>query len=68
MYFFQSLRLYWNSEFRDIYTITGVGILAAFTGYVVAGLFNDSIISVAPVFWILLGIGISINLKLKTGK
>ena len=28
------------------------------------GFFNDSSVSVAPVFWVLLGTGISINMKL----
>jgi hypothetical protein len=35
-------------------------------GYLAAGFFNDSIVSVAPLFWILLGIGISINIKLSS--
>jgi len=45
--------------------MVGVGIMVAFVGYAISGLFNDSVVSVAPVFWILLGMGISINLKLK---
>ena len=68
IYFVQSIKLYWNTEFDDTYTIVGVGILAAFVGYAIAGLFNDSVVSVAPVFWILLGIGISINLQLSKRK
>lgn len=64
-YFFSSIRLYWNLNLNNTYTIVGAGILIAFTGYVVASLFNDSVVSVAPVFWSLLGMGISINMKLK---
>ena len=30
-------------------------------GYLAAGMFNDSIVSVAPVFWILLGVGAALN-------
>ena len=35
------------------------------TAYLVAGTFNDSIVSVAPLFWILLGTGIGINKIIK---
>ncbi len=65
IYFYQSIKLYWNIEFNDIYTKVGVGTMVSVVGYCIAGIFNDSVVSVAPVFWILLGMGISINLKLK---
>jgi hypothetical protein len=39
----------------------GAGILVAVIGYLVAGFFNDSVVSVAPIFWILLGVGIATN-------
>ena len=35
-------------------------------GYLAASMFNDHIVSVAPLFWIILGIGISINFRLKS--
>ncbi|MGG7151244.1 O-antigen ligase family protein [Clostridium neonatale] len=38
-------------------TATSLGVIA----YLFAGIFNDSIISVAPIFWILLGVGVAIN-------
>jgi formylmethanofuran dehydrogenase subunit D len=41
----------------------GAGCLAAAAGYCIAGFFNDSIVSVAPVFWVVLGIGAGIVLK-----
>jgi len=65
IYIYQSIKIYWKRNYDDFYTKVGVGILAAVIGYAVAGLFNDSVVSVAPVFWILFGIGISINMKLK---
>lgn len=43
----------------------GAAIFLSFIGYVVAGLFNDSAVVVAPVFWALFGTGISINEILK---
>ncbi len=33
------------------------GLLCGVVGYAVAGLFNDSVVSVAPVFWVILGLG-----------
>ncbi len=38
----------------------GAAILCGVTGYLIAALFNDSTVSVAPVFWTLLGSGIAI--------
>jgi hypothetical protein len=61
MYFLKSFKLYYNSKFKDFYSIAGLAIFVAVVGYLGAALFNDSVVSVAPVFWILLGMGISIN-------
>ena len=41
--------------------IIGIATFLAVVGYLGAGLFNDSVISVAPIFWILLGTGVAIN-------
>lgn len=65
VYSFSSIKLYWGGRFDNFYKKVGVGIFGAFLAYAIAGLFNDSVISVAPVFWILFGIGISVNMKLK---
>jgi hypothetical protein len=64
-YIFSSLKLYWRRKLDNFHSKVGVGVFVAVVAYLIAGLFNDSVISVAPVFWILLGMGISINLKLK---
>jgi len=40
----------------------GTGIFIGICAFLVAGLFNDSSIAVAPVFWILLGIGFACNI------
>lgn len=64
MYFISSIKVYLNRKFDSLVEVGGVGIFAATCGYLIAGLFNDSTISVAPVFWVLLGIGISINMML----
>lgn len=62
IYFLSSIRIYKDSSFDSLYSVTGTACFLAFCGYTVSGLFNDSIVSVAPVFWVLFGIGISMNL------
>lgn len=64
IYFVSSFRIYIKEEFRSFLPVAGLACFAAFCGYAVAGFFNDSVVSVAPVFWILLGMGIGINMKL----
>jgi len=61
MYIIKSCKIYYNNSFKDFNSIAGLGIFVAVVGYLGAGMFNDSVVSVAPVFWILLGMGISIN-------
>lgn len=68
-YVVQSFRLYWKREFHDYYEQVGVGILLAVLGYLIAGIVNDSTVCVAPIFWILLGVGFAINqILLQQGK
>ena len=43
------------------YAIPGTAIFLAIIAYLGTGVFNDSIVSVAPVFWTLLGLGIACN-------
>jgi len=50
-----------NSHEDDIRRWMSIGIFAALCGYLVAGFFNDSVVSVAPVFWILWGLGIGLT-------
>jgi hypothetical protein len=68
IYMLSSIKLYINSNFDNTYKVAGGAIFAAVCGYLGAAFFNDSVVSVAPVFWILIGTGISINLKLKDAK
>lgn len=64
MYFIKSCKIYFRNDFNNFISIAGVGIFIAICGYLGAAFFNDSVISVAPVFWVLLGVGISINYML----
>jgi len=67
-YLLDSFRLFWNLELTGFHEKTGAAISMAILAYLVTGMFNDSAVSVAPVFWALLGTGIGINLKLQRGK
>ena len=61
LYFVQSIRIYIKGEFNTYASQLGVGIFLASIGYMIAGITNDSTITVAPIFWILMGIGFSMN-------
>ncbi|HHX60524.1 MAG TPA: O-antigen ligase family protein [Epulopiscium sp.] len=45
----------------DIRRWMSMGIFVAICGYLIAGLFNDSVVSVAPVFWVLWGLGMGLT-------
>ncbi len=60
-YLYRSFRLYLSNPFDNFLTQAGLGIFTGIVGYLGAGFFNDSVVSVAPVFWCLLGLGVSIN-------
>lgn len=64
-YFVTSVKLYIKQKEFDKMSVYGISIFVAFCGYAIAGVFNDSVVSVAPVFWTLLGVGIAINLNMK---
>lgn len=64
MYFVKSVKIYFRNDYDNFTSIAGLAIFIAICGYLGAAFFNDSIVSVAPVFWILLGVGISIDYML----
>ena len=58
----QGIRRFMLKE--DAYSLQ-VPLIALVLGYAVAGMFNDSIVSVAPVFWILFGLAAADQYKAK---
>lgn len=68
LYLYSSIKLYKDCNVESFYTAAGISIFIAVCSYLIAGLANDSVVSVAPVFWALLGIGISINYNLLGNK
>ena len=65
IYLVQSIYVYGKSKFETYQEQLGVGIFLAVVAYLIAGITNDSTITVAPIFWILLGLGFGINHRLK---
>lgn len=66
IYLAQSVKLYAKRSFdeNDLLTYTGAGITLGIFGFLVAGLVNDSSVSVMTMFYGLLGLGIAINMIL----
>lgn len=60
-YIIDSLRLYGLKRYYERKEVIGIATTLGVVGYLGAGIFNDSAISVAPIFWILLGVGVAIN-------
>lgn len=60
-YIIDSFRLYALREKYSVMQAVGTAVALAVIGYLGAGFFNDSIVSVAPIFWALFGVGVAIN-------
>lgn len=60
-YFISSIRLYIKGALDSYSKQIGAAILVSVTGYMISGLINDSTIAIGPVFWGLIGIGITVN-------
>ena len=70
IYIVECIRLYCRKQFdkQKLSHITGAGIFVGVCGYLAAGLFNDSVVPVAPVFWVLLGVGFACNYLVRNEK
>lgn len=65
MYLVSSIKIYFKKRFDNPLTIIGFAIMLGTIGYMLSGLANDSTITVAPVFWALIGVGIGINHRIR---
>lgn len=61
MYIIHSYITFKKSALETLAEQMGVLICVSVVGYMVSGLINDSTIGVAPIFWILLGVGFACN-------
>jgi hypothetical protein len=65
-YIFTSIKIYFTNNVRTVYSTVSLGVFLGTTAYMVTALFNDSLISVAPVFWIMLGLGYAVNFRVQS--
>jgi hypothetical protein len=65
IYIISSIRLYSKISYDSLEKFVGSSCLISVIGYLITGIFNDNVVSVAPLFWIIIGIGISINMEIK---
>lgn len=61
VYIIDSFKLYALKNKYDEKQILGSILALSVIGYLFTGLFNDSVICVAPIFWIILGVGAAVN-------
>ncbi len=60
-YIIQSLMLYWKVDFSNKNQLFGVGLMLGVIGYLILGISNDSSVTLAPLFWMILGLGFAVN-------
>lgn len=65
IYVIQALKLCWKAEFKDKYSFLTLGFLMGIVGYGIMGISNDSCVALAPMAWVLLGIGFALNWIMK---
>lgn len=65
-YFISSFKLYFKRNEYTRLSIIGAGILLGTVIYMILGLANDSNVNTAPVFWIMIGMGLAINRIVKS--
>ncbi|MDF2484688.1 MAG: hypothetical protein K0R46_856 [Herbinix sp.] len=61
LYFVSSLKLYGKGICNTYCSYIGTSIMISSACYMIGGLANDSCIAVAPLFWVFMGLGITVN-------
>ena len=61
VYLLNCIRIYRKANLHESNTWIGIGLFAGVTAYLIVGIANDSNVCTAPVFWILLGLGMAVN-------
>lgn len=65
MYFISSIRICWNNNYETYMSQVSAAIFVGTIGYMISGFFNDSTITVSPIFWVLMGVGLAVNHQCK---
>lgn len=64
-YIISSIRIFRKISFKNSLVWISIGIFTGIVCYLIVGLANDSNVCTAPVFWVILGLGMAINRILK---
>ena len=64
-YFITSFRLYHTAAYQNGMEIIGVGLMLATFTYMIISFLNDSTVSVAPIYWVMMGMGVAVNEAVK---
>jgi O-antigen ligase len=65
MYFIDSMKIYFKRDINSFLEYVGLGAFTGIMAYLAAGVFNDQIISVAPLFYSMVGLGLAVNRLVK---
>lgn len=65
MYLVDSIKLYIKHNLDTFVSQAGVAVMVGTISYMVSGISNDSSITVAPIYWVMMGLGIAINVIVK---
>ena len=68
MYLVWSFRLYFKNNYETFYDFIGAGIFLGVCGFLVAGIANDTTVSVMPMFYGIFAVGIAVNMKVAEKK
>lgn len=68
MYFISCFKLYFTGSLKDPYVQAGIALFIGTTSYMFSGLTNDSMITVAPTFWVIIGLGVTVNRMVREQK
>jgi O-antigen ligase len=60
-YMVESIRIYRRVSLKTDMNRVGFAIFIGTLIYMISGLANDSTVNVAPVYWVMMGLGISVN-------
>lgn len=61
-YFISSVKIYFRGPLDTYTKQIGAALLVSTAGYMFSGLLNDSTITVSPIYWVFLGLGLAVNL------
>ena len=65
IYAVQTIKLCWKADFKDKYSCLALGLLMGIAGYGIMGISNDSCVALAPLAWVILGLGFAVNKLVK---